>query len=185
MQRSTHLHPTSLNSHQHDPTCSALFTHVHVLSHKAATRSRCERSRSSSQRHRPLKQILHVDEYLRLSKLSRQLDRVFVFFAFFAMFCWMFRTVWYKAGNQGVLAMRPGSRVAAKSWKANPCKSYGFRIYVMSDGGLDFSALCAKVCRDHFWTPQKRMRRSSPLYTVVMFLASGWRTSGYSQGSKS
>ena len=141
-----------------------MFTHVHVLSQRQLDQ-RCERSRSSSQCHRPLKQILHLDEYLRLAKLPRQMDRVFV--SCFAMSL-LIGAVWYKAGNQSIFShasMRPA-----------------FRIYVMSDGGLDFSALCAKVCQhDHFRKSQKPMRRSSPLSFFLRVALTQHATQGCSK----
>lgn len=87
-------------------------------------------------------------------RVPRQTDRVFVSFLAMSL---LIGAVWYKAGNQSIFSHAFFERPA-------------FRIYVMSDGGLDFSALCAKVCQhDHFQKSQKPMRRSSPLYTVVMF----------------
>ena len=160
MHRLTHFYPISSNI----PTPNNMFTHVHFISQRQLDQ-RCERSRSSSQCHRPLKQILHLDEYLRLAKLPRQMDRVFV--SCFAMSL-LIGAVWYKAGNQSIFShasMRPA-----------------FRIYVMSDGGLDFSALCAKVCQhDHFRKSQKPMRRSSPLSFFLRVALTQHATQGCSK----
>jgi hypothetical protein len=107
---SIQCHPTSLPP----TTWSNMFTHVHVLSQRQLDQ-RCERSRSSSQCHRPLKQILHLDEYLRLAKLPRQMDRVFV--SFLPCLCWSGR-YGTKQETKVFLAMRPCVQRSGSTWWA-------------------------------------------------------------------